>query len=145
MSETDSVQWARAHRACFETEALIEMVGGQRSQIGFTLQMFASLPMGLPPGEERRKAGAEIQAKLKSLLDEATRAQAAEGEGEARVEIEPDRGVVLRPENKMEPEVALRARVEHSSAAQPVTAGDKDAMSAFTRKLTAMGLKAGRW
>lgn len=144
MSDTDSVEWARAHRACFETEALIEMVGGHRSQIGFTLQMFASVPMELPPGDERRKAGAEILAKLKSLLDQAV-AESAVGGADARVEIEPDRGVVMRPDNKMEPEVTLRARVEHSSAAKPVTAGDKDAMSAFTRKLTAMGLKAGRW
>jgi hypothetical protein len=145
MSETDSVEWARAHRACFATEALIEMVGGQRSQIGFTLEMFASVPMELPPGDARRKAGAEILAKLKSLLDQAVAAESAAGAGDARVEIEPDRGVVLRPDNKMEPEVVVRARVEHSSAATPVTAGDRDAMSAFTKRLTAMGLKAGRW
>jgi hypothetical protein len=145
MAENDSVEWARAHRACFETEALIEMVAGQRSQIGFTLQMFASVPMDLPPGDERRQAGAAILAKLKSLLEQAVAAQAAEGAGDARVEIEPDRGVVMRPDNKMEPEVVVRARVEHSSAATAVTAGDKDAMSAFTKRLTAMGLKAGRW
>jgi hypothetical protein len=145
MPEMESAEWARVHRACFETEALIEMVGGQRSQVGFTLQMFASVPMGVPFGEERQKAGADLLARLRSILDEATAAHSAEGAGDARIEIEPDRGVVLRPDNKMEPEVVLRARVEHSSATKPATAGDRDAMAAFTKRLTAMGLKAGRW
>jgi hypothetical protein len=145
MPENDSVDWARAHRACFDTEPLVEMVGGQRSQVGFSVQMYARVPMEIPPGEERRKAGADLLARLRSLLEAAVAEQAAGGAPNARLEIEPPRGVVIRPENQMEPEIMLRARVEHPSATQTVTAGDKDALSAFTKKLVAMGLKAGRW
>jgi hypothetical protein len=51
----------------------------------------------------------------------------------------------MRPENEMEPEVMLTARVEHSSADAAVTPAERDALSAFTKKLVTMGLRAGHW
>ena len=97
---------------------------------------------GRPRPPERREAGAALWEKLRSILESAL----AEGSGDARVDIEPMRAAaVLRPENEMQPEVALRARVVHPETFQAVTPGERDKIAAFEKKLVAMGLRAGHW
>jgi hypothetical protein len=110
--------------------------------VGFVLNLYARLPMEIPPGEERRKAGAALWERLRGILDQALEG----GGGEAQVEVDPPRtAAVLRPENKMEPEISLRARVRHKEAFQPVTGDERERMSAFEKKISALGLRAGHW
>ncbi|HEY6548318.1 MAG TPA: hypothetical protein VI589_10445 [Vicinamibacteria bacterium] len=140
--DNDVAAWAKAHQACFEAEPIIEMKGSEKIAAGFTLSLYARLPMDVPVGEERRKAGAALWEQLRAILD-----RALEGEGvQARVEVEPPRtAAVLRPENEMQPEIALRARVRHSEAFEPVTADERQRIAAFEKKISAMGLRAGHW
>lgn len=138
----DIAEWARTHQASYEAEPIIEMKDSAKVTVGFTLNLYARLPMDVPPGEERRKAGAALWERLRAIVD-----QALEGEGgEAQVEVEPPRtAAVLRPENEMQPEIALRAHIRHKKAFEPLTADERDRMSAFEKKIASMGLRAGHW
>ena len=138
--DSDAAAWAKDHQASFESEPLIEMRGTEKVTVGFTLTLYASLPMEKPPGPERREAGAALGERLRSILESAL----AEGSGDARVDIEPMRAAaVLRPENEMQPEVALRARVVHPETFQAVTPGERDKMAAFEREARGQGPQGG--
>jgi hypothetical protein len=140
--DSDAAAWAKDHQASFESEPLIEMRGTEKVTVGFTLTLYARLPMEKPPGPERQEAGASLWQRLRGILESAL----AEGSGGSRVDIEPMRAAaVLRPENEMQPEVALRARVVHPETFQAVTPGERDKMATFEKKLVAMGLRAGHW
>ena len=141
--ENDVAAWAKTHRACFKADPLIEMRGSERLQVGFTLDLYARLPMEKAPGAERREAGGALWKRLRTILESAL----AEAGMEARVDIEAMRsGAVLRPENEMQPEIALQARVFHGQgSAKAVTPAAREHMSALEKKLVAMGLKPGRW
>lgn len=144
MSENDdTAAWAKAHEAAFETEPIIEMRGSEKIQAGFLLSLYARLPMDLPPGEERRAAGDALWQRLRAIL-----ALALEGQGneDVTLDIEPPRtAAVLRPANKLQPEIALRASVRHKEGFQAVKADERQRMSAFEKRITAMGLRAGHW
>jgi hypothetical protein len=142
-AEQDTTGWAEAHQACFEIDPLIEMRGAEKIQVGFTLELYARLPMEGGPGPERRQSGAAVWERLRTILESVL---PREG-GSARLEIEPRRmAAVLRPESQMEPEVTLRARIFHADDLwKAVTPGDRAGLEAFSKKLVAVGLKAGHW
>ena len=144
MSETDdTAEWARAHQASFETEPIIEVRGSEKIQAGFVLTLYARLPMELPPGEERRMAGDALWERLRAVL---TLALEGQGSEDVTLEVEPPRSAaVLRPANKLQPEIALRANVRHKEGFQAVNADERRRMSAFEKKITALGLRAGHW
>jgi hypothetical protein len=52
---------------------------------------------------------------------------------------------VLRPENEMKPEIALKARVVHEETFQAVTPDERQRMSAFEKRLAVRGLRSGHW
>ena len=139
----DVAAWAKTHKACFETDPLIEMRGTEKIQVGFTLDLYARLPMDEAPGEQRRQAGIAIWERLRGIL----RSALGEESREARVDIDPMRAAaVLRRESEMQPEVGLRARVVHlEDVFKAVTADERQRLSAFEKKLVAMGLKARNW
>jgi hypothetical protein len=142
-TEDDVVAWAKANRAAFEVAPLIEMHGSARIQVGFTIDLYARWPQDKAAGAERRDEAAAVWERLRSILESVVPKQ----ESNARVEIEPMRGAAhLRPENEMEPEIALRARVVHGDDLwKAVTPEERQGMSAFEKKLVAQGLKAGHW
>ena len=141
--ENDVAAWAKDHKACFETDPLIELRGTEKIQVGFTLALFAALPLAMGPGEERRQAGSEIWQRLRTILVSAL----GEETGQAHTEIEPMKtAAVLRRETDMQPEVTLRARIVHvEDVFKAATADDRQRLSDFEKKLAAMGLKAGHW
>ena len=141
-SEFDIAAWARTHKACFEMTPLTEMRGSERIQVGYNVDFYALLPMDKPAGDERRAAGAEIWGKLKAIVEAATK----EG-GAARFEIEPAKvGAIMRQQNDLQPEINLRARVFHADDYfAAVTNAERDKVPAFEKRLTALGLKPGRW
>jgi hypothetical protein len=141
-ADQDAAAWAKTHKASYGSEPLIEMRGTEKVTVGFTLDLYASLPMAPPPGPERRDAALALWQRLKEILETALRDEG----GEVRVDIEPMRtAAVLRPENEMQPEVSLRARIVHPETFQAVTPAERDHMAAFEKRLGAMGLKAGHW
>ncbi len=142
-TESDDAAWARAHRACFQVGPLVEMRGKERLQVGFTVDLYAGPPHG---------QGARGRAKRRSFPPLGAPANdrrvlvPPEG-GVARVEIEPRRAAgFLRPENEMEPEIGLRARVFHGDEYfKAVTGDERTRLSAVERNLTSMGLRPGHW
>ncbi len=142
-TENDDVAWARAHQACFEIAPLIEMRGGQKVQVGFTLDLYARLPVEKAPGADRGEEAQRIQERLRTLLSSLS----PERGGNVRVELEPTRSAaVLRPENEMAPEVSVRARVFHGDDYfAAVTEDERARISTVDRRLAALGLRQGHW
>jgi hypothetical protein len=134
--------WAKEHAACFEITPLLESRAG-RIQVGYTLELYARLPLEKTPGPERR---AEAERAWEELRKLALSLAPAEDRG-IRVEIEPRRGAAsLRAANEMEPELQLSARVFHAGDYfAPVTQEDRDKLPGLERRLTAMGLRRGHW
>ena len=94
----------------FEIAPLTEMRGSEKLQVGFALSLYAEIPMDKAPGDERRKAGMQIKEELVGFVEEAFPPDARR----AKTELDPPRTAVLRPENKMTPEVSLTWRIFHA-------------------------------
>jgi hypothetical protein len=141
-SSADAVAWARDHAACFEVERLVEAVRGQQVQVGFTVNLYARLPLDERPRSERWQEAAQIRARLHSLLQ----SLAPEEGGRGRLEIQPDRtAAVLAPEAGLQPEIAVVARVFHGDEYfAEVTEGEEKRVYEVVRRLTDMGLKERR-
>lgn len=141
--EEDDAAWARTHQACFEAEPLVELRGPERIPVGFVLTLYALVPMDKAPGAERRDAAGALLSRLRHILESTL----AEAGVKARVEVEaPGTAAVLRPENELKPEVALKARVVHDDDTfRAVTPDERQHLSAFEKRLTARGLRSGRW
>jgi hypothetical protein len=142
-TENDDVAWAKAHQACFEIAPLIEMRGSEKVQVGYAVDLYARLPMERAPGTERREEASRILERLRSIVSSLTPAQGSR----ARVEIEPPRtAAILRPENEMQPEISLRARLFHGDDYfAAVTDDERARISDVDRKLAALGLRMGHW
>lgn len=145
MSEVgpDVTGWARTNAACFEVAPLHELLEGRKVQVGFTVSLYAGLPLEEGPGEERQAAMAKIWEGLREVLESFVPKEGSR----ARVEIEaPRTAAFFRPENEMKPEIALNARVFHGDDYfAEVTADERDKISQVAKRLTDMGLKQGHW
>jgi hypothetical protein len=142
-TESHDATWARAHRACFQIGPLVEMRGKAKIQVGFTLDLYAALPMEKSAGEERIQESKRIWEHLRAIVESL---RPGDG-GTARVEIDPQRvAAYLRPENDKEPEVNLRARVFHGDEYfKAPTADERKRMTAAEGQLKEMGLRADHW
>jgi hypothetical protein len=139
-SDADWVVWTREHRVAYELQPLVEMRGSERLQSGFTLSLYAAAPVDKAPGAERQQAGRELWDELRALAEAAV----PPAERTARVELDPPHTAVLRPENEFKPEVGLTWRIFHAELT-PVTAADRERLGGLEKRLTALGLKRGRW
>jgi hypothetical protein len=135
--------WARTRQACFELTPLTEMRGSDRIQVGFTVDLYALLPMDTDRGEERGKVFLETWTQLKTILQTATEGMG----GGARMEVEPMRlAAVMRQQNKLQPEVNLRARVFHGDGYfTAVTQEERDRVPVLEEKIRNLGLRQGNW
>jgi hypothetical protein len=139
---SDVAAWARAQGACFEVAPLVEMVKGRQVQVGFTVGLYARLPLETGPGPERLAAAAEIREGLREIAQ-----SLAPREGSrARVEIEGPRvAAFFEPEAQMHPEIALTARVFHGDDYFAELTADEEATGrAVTARLAEMGLTERR-
>ena len=92
--ESDDAAWARAHRACFQVGPLVEMRGSQKIQVGFTIDLYAALPVDKAAGAERSEG---VQAPLGAPAHDHRVAPPAGGEHGARGDRAPaDRGLPAR-------------------------------------------------
>jgi hypothetical protein len=142
-TESDDAAWARTHRACFQVLPLVEMRGNAKMQVGFTVDLYAALPVDKAAGPERIEESKRLWERLRTIVESL---RPPEG-STARVEIEPPRtAAYLRQENEMEPEIGLRARVFHGDEYFKVATPDENKrMSAVEGRLKAMGLRADHW
>jgi hypothetical protein len=140
---SDAAAWARAHAACFELTPLEEQVDGRRVQVGYTVMLYASMPLAKGPGEGRQADTAKVWGGLREVLQSLVPKEGSR----ARLEIDAPRGAAFfRPENEMRPEIGLSARLFHADDYfSEVTADERDRLSAVTKRLTDLGLKQGHW
>jgi hypothetical protein len=143
MSRTDAdwVAWTRENRVAYEIAPLLEVQGGERVQSGFSLTFYAAVPMDKAAGQERQEAARVLREELVALAE----AAAPPSERASRVQLEPPRTAVLRPENEFKPEVGLTWQVLHKGEARPTSDEDRERIAAFEKRLAALGLKRGRW
>jgi hypothetical protein len=94
--------------------------------VGFTLGLYARLPVENGPGPEREAAAAEIWQGLREI------------DG-------PRSAAFFAPEGRMQPESAFNARVFHGDDYFPeVTVSEEKKLYEVARRLTEMGLKERR-
>ncbi len=107
---SDVAAWARDYGAGFEVSPWWRSSGDARYRVGFTISLFAHLPLEKGPGPERRTEAAEIREHLREIVQSLA---PPEG-GRARLEIDGSRPAVsFAPEGGMQPEIGLHARVFH--------------------------------
>ena len=140
-TEADWVAWTREHRVSYELAPLLEARGGDKVQSGFTLSLYAAAPMDKAAGAERQEAGRKLWDELRALAEAAVPA----AERTARVELDPPRTALLRPENEFKPEVGLTWSIFRPGEPVPVTAEERDRLASLEKRLAALGLKRGRW
>ena len=140
-TEAEWARWAREHRAVFQTVPLIELVRGERVQVGFSLTLYVAAPMEASPGPERHQAVRELWDELKDLAE----AVAPSEQRTARVDVEQAARVVLRPENEFKPEVGLTFHVfPRGGTMAAVTTEDRERLGVVEKRLLAHGVKQGR-
>jgi hypothetical protein len=141
-AELDEAAWARVNQVCFQVGPLVEMHGKEKAQVGFTLDLYAALPMDKAAGAERREESQQIWERMRGIVESLV----PEG-SQARVDIEPRQtAAFFRPENKMHPEICLRARIVHGEDYwKAVTTDERARLGDVERSLAARGLRAGHW
>jgi hypothetical protein len=140
-TEAEWATWAREHRAAFQTVPLIEQVGPERVQVGFSLTVYVATPMEASPGPERMEAVRRLWDELKELAEDI----APEDQRTARVQVEQAARVVLRPENEFKPEVSLTFHLfPRGASLASVTPEDRERMARLEKRLLAFGVKQGR-
>jgi hypothetical protein len=143
MSRTEGewAAWAREQRACFQNVPLIEVVRGERLQVGFSLTLYVAAPLGSTAGAPRVDAIAKLWDELKELAEDVAPSE----QRTARVQLEQAARVVLRPENEFKPEVGLSFHLfPRGGSLAAVTNEDRDRMATVEKRLLAFGVKQGR-
>ena len=140
-SESDVAAWAKTHGAGFEVAALIEQVRGRRVQIGFTVRLFARMPMDERPQKERWAEALEIRDRLVQILQSLAPAPGGRG----RLEIEPFRSAAtLDPARELEPEISVVGRVFHGDDYfAEVKESERTKVYEGVRRLTELGIPEG--
>jgi hypothetical protein len=140
-TEAEWASWAREHRAAFQNVPLIEVVRGERVQVGFSLTLYVAAPKGETAGAGRSEAVAKLWQELNLLTEDI----APPEQRTARVQVEQSARVVMRPENELKPEVGLTFHLlPRGGTLAPVTAEDRERVAQLEKRLLAFGVKQGR-
>jgi hypothetical protein len=141
-SDSEWTDWARTHRVAYEIMPLVEMRGGEKLQVGFTLSFYAEAEAELAPGAEDAEASEKLKQELTACAEAALEAE----ERVARTEPDPESAVMMRPENDLKPEVCLSWRIFHKDDyLKPVTEADREGLTICEKRLRELGLKRGHW
>ncbi|HEY7411900.1 MAG TPA: hypothetical protein VII13_14230 [Vicinamibacteria bacterium] len=142
-TEAEWAAWARQHRVAFEVAPIVEARRDERMQVGFTLQLYAALPMDKPRGEQREDAVRRLREDMVAFM----RAAVPSDKVVASVEMErPRKAAVLRPENQLQPEISLTWRILHADEFwKPVTTGEREGLARVEKRLVTLGLRQGHW
>ncbi len=140
-TETEWKAWARERRAAFETVPLTELVEGERVQVGFSLSLYVTAPLEQPAGPQRMERVRTLWEELKAFAE----AVAPRDRRTARVDVDQEARVVLRPANHFAPEVGLTFHLfPRGTALAAVTDQDRERMTQFKKRLIAFGVKQAR-
>ncbi len=138
-SQEDIAAWARLHRVCYELAPLYEMEGSNQVQVGYTLDLYALLPLDKAWGQARLDEALRIWEGLREIVE----FLAPPEETMARAEIAPPRFAAYhRPEAGMAPEIMLSVRFFHAdNYFAAVTVEDRAKLPGLVHRLAALGLK----
>jgi len=141
-SDSEWTDWAREHRVAYEITPLVEMRGGEKLQVGFTLSFYAEAEAELAPGAGDGQASERLKQELSTCAETALVAE----DRVARTEPDPESAVMMRPENDLKPEVCLSWRIFHKDEyLKPVDDADREVLGVCERRLRELGLKRGHW
>jgi len=133
----DWVEWAKAHKACFDVQPLIEMHKGEKVQVGFELRLYAQMP---PDGERAGAASMEIYGRLREMLESVV----GPDHPVARLEISSPSAARVRAETGMTPEIELSARiVRRQGTFEPVPPDARENLAFLEHGLIGLGLRRG--
>jgi hypothetical protein len=143
MTDDEWREWTREHRARYEVRPLLAMQRDQQVQIGFEVELAASLPARTTPGESREPA---IRSVMTTLGDLATLVLPAEGTL-ARSDLAPSRGLVQlskEPEEiSFRPEVRRAVKIVHRDDVwRPVEEGERELLVPFERRFKELGVRS---
>jgi hypothetical protein len=135
------VAWARAHKASFEIQPLVERHKGKQVEVGFEVSLFARMDRDVP-AEEARPSNLAIYHKLREMLESLVPAD----HPVARLDVGPLRTAAkLRSKRDFAPEVELSARViRRRETFEPVAADARARLAFLEDGLLALGLRRGR-
>jgi len=135
--------WARDNKAAWEVAPLVEMHKGERLQVGFELEMYARIPVAIPPSAEREKVVEALWDRLREIAESLL---PIVGDN-SRIEVEPfEAAGRLRPETNFAQEVLLQARLFHAADYfAPVGDGDRERVKPLEAQLIAIGLRQRSW
>ncbi len=141
-SAAERAAWAKENRVAFEVGPLVELRGQDRVQVGFTLTLYGAFPADEPVAA-RREASRRLKEEMRAFLEE----EITPGEGVARTEWqESGTEIVMRPQNELKPEVGVTLRIFHADEyMKSVTAGEREGLARFEKKLMEKGLRQGHW
>jgi len=135
--------WAEQNKAAWELAPLVEMHRGQRVQVGFELELYARIPIGIAAGDERQEAVVAIWDRLRQIAESI----APEEPAHSRLDVEAfDAAGRLRPETGFAPEVLLKARIFHASDYfEPASADERRLLRPLEERLRELGLRPKSW
>jgi hypothetical protein len=140
-NEKDWAAWARENRVAFDVDPLLELVEGERRQVGFALKLFCAVPRADATGTHREQGDA-----LRDELSVFLAAAFPVDERVARTEREPGRTVVARAENGLQPEIGVTFRIFHGDEyLKTVTNEDRQGLTRVEKRLVELGLRRGHW
>jgi len=140
-TEVEWGDWARLHRAAFQTVPLVEVVRGERPQVGFSVTLYVAAPLEGTPGPQRVSQVEKLWDELKALAEDVAPVE----ERTARVQLEQSARVVLRPENEFKPEVGLTFHLfPRGGGLTAVTDADRERVAQLEKRLLGFGVKQGR-
>jgi hypothetical protein len=121
----------------------MEVSGGEKIQVGFTLTLYATLPRDSPVGKQRNEDFLRRREELRAFLEETVPVDPSL----VRTELEPLRSAaVLRPENELRPELAVTWRIFHADQyLKPVTQEERQRLGQVEKQLSGLGLRQGHW
>jgi hypothetical protein len=139
-SVAEWAEWARENRVAFDVDPLLELVEGERKQVGYVLNLFCAAPRGEPEVQRQRREA--LRDELQTFLDEAFPV----GERVARAERAAGLTVVARAENALQPELNVTWRIFHADEyLKTVTNEDRQGLTRVEKRLLELGLRHRRW
>lgn len=139
----ESRTWAQQAKAAWELRPLIDQQKGQRIQVGFELDLYARLPIDVPPSTERQAVVERLWDRLREIAESLLPLTGGDG----RIEVDPyEAAARLRPETQFAPEMLLTARLFHGADfLAPVHEGDRERLKPVEERLNELGLKQHSW
>jgi hypothetical protein len=135
--------WAQEAKAAWELRPLVDQQKGERIQVGFEIDLYARLPIDVPPGPQRQASAERLWDRLREIAEQLLPVAGVDG----RLEVDPyEAAARLRPETQFAPEMLLTARLFHGSDHRvAVKEGDRERLKPLEDRLHDLGLKPHSW